>query len=177
MTLVCAAKFHFLVCLPMSQAYSLPWWLMGHCVRLAKLRLPCSTHCILHWVRLENGTTLWRYHLSQFTAKSNCFFFLTVVIYGSNEKHQRRHSTMVYVRGWSLVVSGFFPFFLFFFISFFYGSHHTNKHAFRVGMRDISVLLCPEWYMLWTIPGYQPLPSLNYPPPPTEKWPKLKKQL
>lgn len=100
--------------------------------------------------------------LFQFTAKSNWYFSLMIVIYGSNEKHQRRHSTMVYVRGWSLVVSGFFPFFLFFFICFFYGSHHTNKHAFRVGMRNVSVLTCPEWYMLWTIPGYQPLPSLNY---------------
>lgn len=29
-------------------------------------------------------------------------------------------------------------------------------------MRNVSVLTCPEWYMLWTIPGYQPLPSLNY---------------
>lgn len=43
------------------------------------------------------------------------FFFSLTVLYGSNEKHQRRHSTMVYVRGWSLVVSGFPPFFLFFF--------------------------------------------------------------
>lgn len=68
--------------------------------------------------------------LFQFTAKSNWYFSLMIVIYGSNEKHQRRHSTMVYVRGWSLVVSGFSHFFFsFLFVSFMVHTTLTNMHS------------------------------------------------
>lgn len=52
---------------------------------------------------------------------------------------------MVYVRGWSLVVSGFFPLFsfLFLFVSFMVHTTLTNMHS-GYGRRRVSVLTCPE---------------------------------
>jgi hypothetical protein len=70
---------------------------------------------------------------------------------------------MVYVRGWSLVVSVFFPLFFFsFFICFFYGSHHTNKHAFRVRKEKGLCSNMSRMIHAMDYPRYQPLPSLTY---------------
>lgn len=52
--------------------------------------------------------------------KNDHLFLLMIVIYGGNEKQQRRHLTMRFIRGWSLVVGVFFNsfFFSFLFVSF-----------------------------------------------------------
>lgn len=135
---------------------------------------PCSTDCTLYSVRLENGTILRRYQLSQLIAKM-MFITYMIVIYGSNEKQQRRHWQwdLLGVGLWLLMFC--FSFFLFFFHLFLFWLIPHWQTCIQGGMEEG---LCFDALRMKHAMDYPrvPTPALPWPQsPPTEEMAQTQK--